>query len=140
MAFGALAGFLMAVQGAFNTQLSKVLGRVEAGVVVQAVGLLTAGFLLFALRLGTADWRKLAGAPWYTLLGGVLGVGIVFAVVVAMSRLGIATATTAILVAQILTAAVIDHFGLFGVERIPFGGRDLLGVALFAVGARLLLS
>jgi transporter family-2 protein len=130
----------MAIQGAFNTQLSKALGRVEATAVVQATGLVAAGLLLLALRSEGADWRKLAAAPWYTLLGGVIGVGIVFAVVGAMTRLGLAGATTAILVAQILTAALVDHFGLFGAERILFGGKGLLGAALLAAGSWLLLS
>ncbi|MDI6870511.1 MAG: DMT family transporter [Bacillota bacterium] len=140
LAFGALAGLLMAVQGTLNTQLSRTIGRVEATLVIQTIGLLSAGFLLFPLRLGTGDLGQLRQAPWYTLLGGVLGVAIVFTVVAAMTRLGIATATTAILVAQILTAAAIDHFGLFGAECRPFAWFKLLGVALLAAGARLLLS
>lgn len=140
LGFGALAGLFMAVQGTLNTQLSRTLGRVEATLVVQGVGLVTAALLLFPLRLGTGGWQKLPQAPWYTLLGGVFGVAIVFAVVAAMSRLGIATATTAILVAQILTAAVIDHFGLLGADPLPFGWVKLLGVALLAAGAWILLS
>lgn len=135
---GALAGLFMAVQGALNTVLSRTVGQVEAVFVVQAVGLATAA-LLFPLGLAGGNLAALGRAPWFTLLGGVLGVGIVFAVVAAMSRLGIATATTAILVAQILGAAVIDHFGLFGAERLPFGWFKLVGLLLFAAGARILL-
>lgn len=140
LGFGALAGLLMAVQGALNTQLSRTVGRVEATLVVQAVGLVIAGLLLFPLQLGTGNLGRLLQAPWYTWLGGVLGVAIVFSVVVAMSRLSIATATTGILVAQILVAGVIDHFGLFGVERLPFRPVHLLGVALLAAGAYILLN
>ncbi|HHW14577.1 MAG TPA: DMT family transporter [Firmicutes bacterium] len=140
MAFGALAGLFMAIQGTLNTQLSKAIGRVEALLVVQAVGLLAAALLFFPLRLGGDGLLQLRQAPWYTLLGGVLGVAIVFTVVAAMSRLGIATATTAILVAQILGAAAIDHFGLFGADRIPFSWFKLVGVGLFAAGARILLN
>jgi transporter family-2 protein len=130
----------MAIQGTFNTQLAKVIGRVEALAVIQAVGLLSAGLLLWPLRLGSGDLGRLAQAPWYTVLGGVLGVAITFTVVAAMSRLGIATATTAILVAQLLAAAAIDHFGLFGAECRPFSWLKLVGVGLFAAGARILLG
>lgn len=140
LAFGALAGLLMVVQGTLNTQLSKAIGRVEGLLVVQTVGLLTSALLLFPFRLGGEGLGQLRQAPWYTLLGGVLGAAIVFSVVAAMSRLSIATATTAILVAQILGAAVIDHFGLFGVDRLPFGWLKLVGVGLFAAGARILLN
>lgn len=140
MGLGALAGLLMAVQGTLNTQLAKTVGRVEALLVVQAVGVLAAGFLLFPLGLGNGGLARLGQAPWFTLLGGILGAGIVFAVVGAMSRLGIATATTSILVAQILTAALIDHFGLLGAERLPFGWFKIVGLLLFAAGARILLN
>ena len=33
--------------------------------------------------------------------------------------------------------AVIDRFGLFGLERIPLGWQRLLGLALLGVGAAL---
>ncbi|MGE5554491.1 MAG: DMT family transporter [Betaproteobacteria bacterium] len=140
LGFGALAGLFMAVQGTLNTQLAKVIGRVEALAVIQAVGLVSAGLLLVVPRSGTGDLSRLALAPWYTLFGGVLGVAITFTVVAAMSRLGIATATTAILVAQILAAAAIDHFGLLGAECRPFSWLKLVGVGLLAAGARILLG
>ncbi|MGE5509096.1 MAG: DMT family transporter [Chitinophagales bacterium] len=140
MLIGALAGLLMAVQGTFNTQLAKAVGRLEATMVVQGVGLAAALLLLYPLGLGRGHLSQLKAAPWFALLGGVLGVAIVFTVVAAVSRLGMATATTAILVGQILTAAAVDHFGLFGMERLPFGWLQLLGLGLFAAGARILLS
>jgi transporter family-2 protein len=140
MLIGALAGLLMALQGTFNTQLAKAVGRLEATLVVQGVGLVAALLLLYPLGLGRGDLSHLREAPWFSLLGGVLGVAIVFTVVAAVSRLGMATATTAILVGQILTAAAVDHFGLFGMERMPFGWLQLLGLGLFAAGARILLS
>lgn len=137
---GALAGLSMAVQGTWNTQLAKVVGRLEANLFVHLVGLLTLMVLLYALRLGRGDLTRLGGAPWYAFLGGILGVVIVLAVVTAMQQLGVCTATTAILVGQILAAAAIDHFGLFGVKPIPFPAVKFLGVALFGVGARILLN
>jgi uncharacterized membrane protein YdcZ (DUF606 family) len=35
--------------------------------------------------------------------------------------------------------AVIDRFGLFGLEQIPIGWTRLLGIALLALGAGLSL-
>jgi transporter family-2 protein len=37
-------------------------------------------------------------------------------------------------------AAVIDRFGLFGLEKIPFHWERLVGIALLAVGAALSLK
>jgi transporter family-2 protein len=104
------------------------------------VGLATLLALLYGFRLGRGSLARLGEAPWFTNLGGVLGVIIVLTVVLSMQRLGVATATTAILVGQLLAAAAIDHFGLFGVKAIPFGTFKLVGLALFGVGARILLN
>ena len=38
------------------------------------------------------------------------------------------------------TAALIDHLGWLGIERIPFSPLKLLGIALLAVGAWILLN
>jgi transporter family-2 protein len=36
-------------------------------------------------------------------------------------------------------AAVIDHFGLFGLDEVPFGWARVIGLAMLAGGAALLL-
>ena len=43
-------------------------------------------------------------------------------------------------IAQILTAVMIDRFGIMGVEKVPFRWIDLLGVVLLAVGTRIMLK
>ena len=48
-------------------------------------------------------------------------------------------ATTSIIVGQVLTACLLDHFGLFGLEK-PVNWLKLLGVGLLALGAKLLLG
>jgi transporter family-2 protein len=52
----------------------------------------------------------------------------------------VGNATTAIVFAQLLTAVLIDHLGLFGVKKISFQYLDLLGVAMMAAAARILLN
>ncbi len=136
---GLLAGVLMAAQGSLNTVLGKAVGRSVATLVVQVTGALAAGALVLS-GVEKADWPGLGRVPWYVYLGGVIGVAIVFAVVVSMGRLGVATATTAILFGQITAAAIIDHFGLFGIPRVPFSLFKVLGLALFTAGARILLG
>ncbi|MCL2337424.1 MAG: DMT family transporter [Firmicutes bacterium] len=136
----ALAGVAMAVQGSLNTALGKVIGLLEATFVVQLVGLLLAGILLFGFRLGNGDWHRYSEAPWYLYLGGLLGVAITYGVVRSMAGVGVAAATTAIIVGQLFTAALIDHWGFFGLERIPFGWHKVAGAAIMSGGAWLLLK
>jgi bacterial/archaeal transporter family-2 protein len=134
-----VAGLTMAVQGTFNAVLGKVVGILEATFLVHAIGTLTVILGLFILGLGKGDLLKAPVAPWYTLLGGVLGVLIVYGVAYSIPKVGVALATTAIIVGQVSTALAIDHFGLFGMEKIPFSWLKGAGLLLLAAGAKLML-
>jgi transporter family-2 protein len=96
--------------------------------------------LLFVFSLGSVKLAQLVQAPWYTYLGGALGVLIIYGVVHSIPKVGVAPATTAIILGQVLTASLIDHFGLFGMERLPFTWHRIAGTLLMAVGAWLLLK
>lgn len=128
----------MALQGTFNAALGKVIGIWESTLVVHVIGLLTVAVIILAL--GT-NWQaaKLAEAPWYAYVGGIMNVIIIYAVVRTMPQIGVGNATTAIIVAQILTALLIDNSGAFGMKQCDLHMRDLLGVLLLGVGARILL-
>ncbi|AEG58460.1 DMT family transporter [Desulforamulus ruminis] len=134
------SGLTMALQGALNSALGKIVGLWETTFIVHAVGTVVVGILVFVCRLGTCDLAKWASAPWYTYLGGVLSVLIIYMVARTMPVVGVAPATTAIIVGQVLTAAVVDHLGLFGMNRIPFNWYHLAGTFLMAGGAFLLLK
>ena len=138
LGLAALSGAAMALQGTFNAVLGKVIGVWQSTLVVHVIGLLTV--IIIIMSIGTG-WQteKLQEVPWYAYLGGIMNVVIIYAVVRTMPQIGVGNATTAIIVAQILTALVIDNIGAFGMKQYNFQVRDLLGVALLAVGARILL-
>lgn len=136
----ATSGLTMALQGTLNSALGKVVGLWETTFIVHAVGTVVVGILVFICHLGACDLGKWISAPWYTYLGGVLSVLIIYMVARSIPVVGVASATTAIILGQTLTAAVVDHFGLFGVERIPFSWHHIAGIFLMAGGAFLLLK
>lgn len=135
----ALSGVAMAFQGTLNAALSKVVGLLEATFVVHLVGLLFVSALLFVFRLGDGKLTLISQAPVYTYLGGILGVIITYGVIRSIPKVGVAPATTAIILGQVLTAGLIDHFGLFGMERLSFNWCRVGGTLLMAAGAWLLL-
>jgi transporter family-2 protein len=135
----ALSGILMAVQGSVNAGLSKAIGILESNLFVHISGTLLLLCLLYILKLGKGNFTMYTEAPWYAFLGGVVGVGIIYLVVASIPRVGVANATTAIIVGQVLAALIIDHFGLFGLQRMPCNWCQLLGLGLLALGAKLLL-
>ncbi|HHX78083.1 MAG TPA: DMT family transporter [Firmicutes bacterium] len=133
-----LSGLAMAVQGSLNSILSKITGLLEATMIVHIIGL-SLLLVLYLLKFGKGSILNITSAPWYTLLGGVLGVIIIYGVMYGIPKLGVAVATTGIIVGQVATALLIDHFGLFGLEKIPFSWTKGIGLILLALGARLML-
>lgn len=140
LVIAATSGLTMALQGTINSVLGKVVGLWETTFIVHLVGTVLVGALVFVCRLGNCDLEKWISAPWYTYFGGVLSVLIIYMVARSIPIVGVAPATTAIIVGQVLTAAAIDHFGIFGMQRIPFNWTHLAGTGLMAIGAFLLLK
>lgn len=137
LGIAALSGAAMALQGTFNAALGKALGLWESTLVVHLIGTLVA--LVILVGVGFGNFGKLNQVPWWAYLGGVLSVVIIYAVARSIPQIGVSNATTAIIVAQVSTAVLIDCLGVFGVKKIDFQIIDLLGIALLAIGARILL-
>lgn len=128
-----ISGALMSIQGVFNTGLTKEGGLWLSSSFVQFSALivcLSAWF--FTGREGSlADLFRIDHK--YMLLGGVLGAFITITVIKSMDILGPARAVMVIVVSQLIIAYMIELFGVFQVEKVPFQWQKLLGVAL-AIG------
>lgn len=136
----AFAGITMAFQGALNASLGKVVGSLESTLMVHLIGTATVAVPFLICKGGKGGLVNLGQAPWYTLLGGVLGVAIVGSVVLSIPKAGVANATTAIIIGQVITAMAIDYFGLFGLEQVSLSWWKGLGVLFLAAGGYLLLN
>lgn len=134
----AVSGIAMAIQGSLNTALSKKIGLVPGTFTVHLVGAIFA-LVLLLFGVGKSQWQELPQVPWYNFIGGVLGVGIVYGVMIGIEKIGVAKATTAIIIGQMSTAALVDHFGWFGLEPVPFNWWKGVGIVLMAVSAWMLL-
>jgi len=135
----AVSGSAMALQGTFNAALGKIIGVWESTLLVHVIGSLAALIIILILGMGFSNYAKMNSVPWWAFLGGILNVIIIYLVVRTIPQIGVGNATTAIIVAQILTAVLVDSLGLFGMKKYEFHYLDLLGIALLAIGARILL-
>ena len=140
LGLAAAAGILMAIQGSLNGALGKVIGVLEGNFVLHTVGLVIVAALLFVFGLGRGDLSKMGEAPWYLYLGGVINVGIIYGVMLAIAKVGAGNATTAIITGQLAMAMIIDWLGLFGLEQSPMTWGRGIGLVLMAVAAKLLLA
>ncbi|KUG03976.1 conserved membrane protein [hydrocarbon metagenome] len=140
LSLAAMAGAAMAVQGTLNAALGKVVGIWESTLIVHLIGTVTVLTIIVVGGIGFGNLAKLAQAPWYAYLGGLLNVVIIYAVVRVIPQVGVGNATTAIIAAQIITALLIDNLGLFGMRKYVFHYTDILGILLLGAGTRILLS
>jgi len=123
----------MAVQGVFNTQVTKTTGMWVSNGWVQ----LTAFIVCVAawLIMGRDSITTIAKVePKYVLLGGVIGAGITWTVIKSIDQLGPAKATLFIIVAQISMSYLIELFGLFGMDKQPFEWKKLIGLFAALIG------
>jgi bacterial/archaeal transporter family-2 protein len=118
-------------------------GRIGVAGAIAFATVLTAVVALGILLVGQHSLSAFARAveqPWWTLLGGLIGLLIMLAITIGGSRIGV-TAVVAILIAgQLVAGAAIDRFGWFGVERIALGWPRALGLVLLGVGSALSLK
>lgn len=122
----------MSIQGVFNTRVQEKLGIWEATTIVQGTGFLLTLVLLYFL--GNGNFRAIKDVNKLYLLGGLIGVIITWSVIKSVGTLGPAVGISTILIAQLLAAGLISKFGLFGSEKIPFGLKEMLGIAIMIVG------
>lgn len=133
----AISGVAMAVQGTINSSLSQKTSLLSATLVVHIIGTLVALVTVIAWRTPLLKYNWIT-VPWYLYLGGILSVLIVGLVAVSIPKVGVCNATTAIIIGQVSMAVIIDHFGWFGMVRLPWTPSQLIGITLFAAGAKLL--
>jgi len=128
-----ISGALMSIQGVFNTEVTKNTGMWVSNTWVQFTALIVCIVGWFVT--GRDSLGALAKVePKYMLLGGVIGAFITFTVIKSMSILGPAKAVMLIVVSQLLVAYLIEVFGLFGVEKVEFVWKKLVGMVLAIAG------
>ena len=121
------------------SELGDRVGVAAALAVSALVSLFLAAAILVVARNGVGNFREAFHLPAWLWIGGALSIFIVLAVTVGGSRIGAAATIGIIIAGNLLMGAVIDRYGLFGVDRIALTWPRVLGIVLLAVGAALSL-
>ena len=113
-----LAGLAGSVQVAVMGRFGSRVGVLEALTFATMVQLVLSFSLLLVARRGIGNLGEAFEAPKWMWAGGAMGLLVVLTITFAQPRIG-TTATIGILIAgQLVMGAVIDRFGLFGVDQI----------------------
>lgn len=130
--FSILAGITMSIQGVFNTRVGEKIGTWETNALVQGSGFIIT--LIIMMFFGNGSFKDIKSVNKLYLLGGLLGVVIIFTVMYGIGSLGATYSIAIILIAQLIAAAIIDGFGLFDSKKISFGFNEFIGVAIMIIG------
>lgn len=133
-----ISGALMSIQGVFNTEVTKNTSMWVCNCFVQFTALL-AGLAVWVATDRSSFMELAKISPKYMLLGGVIGTAITYTVIKSMSSLGPAKSVMVIVVSQVVVAYIIELFGMFGVDKVDFEMKKVLGVIL-AVGGIILFK
>jgi transporter family-2 protein len=134
------AGLAGSVQVALMSRLGERIGVLEALGFSATLTAALAVVVLLAFRGSLSGFGRAVHQPWWMLLGGVMGLLIVFTVTYAGPRIGVAATVGILIAGQLAMGAAIDRWGLLGSERIALHWPRLLGLALLAGGAALSLK
>ncbi len=127
------AGIGIPVLAALNSALGTRLGSpFAAAVILFAVASSAAVAVL--LITGPGALKGALSAPRHLYLAGVLVALYVLSITWAAPRFGVGNAVFFVLLGQLVSTAIIDHFGLFGAQITPLSASRAVGIGLMAAG------
>lgn len=127
------AGIGIPVLAALNAALGRLIGApAVAAAVLFVVAFLTA--LAVALVTTPQAITKLPSAPPHLFLAGTLIAFYVLTITWIAPVIGVGNAVFFVLIGQMIAAAAIDHFGLFGAQVAPLSLTRASGIAIMAFG------
>ena len=129
-----ISGILMSIQGVFNSEVTKQTGVWIAAAFVQVTAFIVCMVAWFVTGRESGFGEVVQARPVYILSGGIIGAFITYTVIVGMNTLGPAQSVLFIITAQIISAYLIEVFGLFGVEKSQFQWTKLIGALVVVAG------
>ena len=133
-AWSLLAGAGIPLIGVLNSGVARSVGNpYTATAIMFAIAALVALGLALPLY-GHPTIAQLGSAPPISYGAGLLIGFYVLSATIIIPRLGAASFIAFILVAQLLTSAVVDQFGLFGMARRPIDITKMVGLVVIVAG------
>lgn len=128
------AGIGIPVLAALNAQLGARIGSPAAAAVVLFCVALTGAVATMVATGGTDGLARLPGQPKHLFLAGLLVAFYVLSITYVAPRFGVGNAIFVVLLGQMISAAVIDQFGLFGAAIRPLTVLRVSGIGFMVLG------
>lgn len=131
-----LAGIGIPVLASLNASLGTRIGSpAVAALCLFLIAFMATGVVVAATGAGAA--RLLSAQPRHLFLAGLLVAFYVLSITYIAPHFGVGNAIFFVLLGQLVAAALIDHFGLFGARVETLSLTRAAGIALIAAGIAL---
>ena len=127
------AGIGIPILAALNAALGVRLGSPAGAAAILFVVAFLCSLTVLAFT-GPKAVLGAAAAPRHLFLAGVLVAFYVLSITFVAPKFGVGNAVFFVLLGQLISAAAIDHFGLFGARLSPLSLTRASGIALMALG------
>ena len=128
-----LAGIGIPILAALNAALGSRIGSpMTAAAILFSVAVI--GAWAIAAAYGFQGVSKLTLAPKHLFLAGLLVLFYVLSITIIAPTFGVGNAVFFVLLGQIVSATLIDHFGLFGAQVTPINWTRASGLGLMIAG------
>jgi len=133
---GLIGGVAVGIQTPLAGGIGQRVGGTASSFIIHLSGMILSGFLL--LMRGGEKVRYWHTLPWYMLGAGIFGVILYQTINITLPRLGSTMMITLIIIGQLVTGIVIDHFGLLGVATRHIDISRVIGIVALLIGGYLI--
>ena len=127
------AGLGIPILASLNAALGQFIGSPVVAVIV-LLGVAFLSICLISLTTNNFPMTKLIEAPKYLFIAGFFVVFYMLSVTAIAPHFGIGNAIFFVLLGQLISAAFIDHFALFGSSGSALTLTRAIGLALMSLG------
>lgn len=128
-----VAGVGIPVMAAWNAEFGTRIANPMGAVAVLCLVALGVSLLLLALT-GAPKLSDFQTIPVTHFFAGALFILYMASITIAAPRIGLANAVFYVLIGQLVSAAIIDHFGWWGAIQSPITLRRVTGLIIIAAG------
>ncbi len=133
------AGCFVGMQAPINARLARQIGSLQAATVSFLVGSLALVVIAALSSGGLGGIGNVGKAPWWALIGGLLGAFYVTVALLTVRTLGASGLTAIVVAGQLAIAVAIDRFGLLGIAKQHIAAPRIVGLVLLLAGVVLVV-
>src|SRR3984885_10184926 len=129
------AGALIPLVALLNAGIARTTGgQIQATIILFAIGLIASLLLALIMTVRLPDLHTLLRVAPQQYAGGLIVGFYVLSITFLAPRFGVGNAILFVVMAQLITSALIDHFGLAGAAVRPLTMLRAVGLLIVIIG------